>query len=169
MTLEEYKRQSKEIYEAARNFSGTTQEEAIEFFGKIAQKYPEVTQFNEEAINCKNIDEFKKLADKFGLAFSSDKSAKKLFSILADSKKQLEEVVKNHENGAELSDDELDAVTGGVDHLGKRILLVGGGAALAALGVVGGIVSAPFSAGNSLAVGGIAVAMGVGSIVAGVS
>ncbi len=113
MTLEEYKRQSKEIYEAARNFSGTTQEEAVEFFEKIAQKYPEVTQFNEEAMQCKNIDEFRKLADKFGLTFSSEESAKKLFSILADSKKQLEALVKNHENGAELSDDELDAVTGG--------------------------------------------------------
>ena len=169
MTLEEYKKQSKEIYEAARNFSGTTQEEAIEFSEKIAQKYPEVTQFNEEAIRCKNVDEFKNLANKFGLAFSSEDSAKKLFSILADSKKQLEEAVKNHENGAELSDDELDAVTGGVDHLGQRILLVGGGAALAVLGVAGGIVSAPFSGGSSLALGATAAALGGALIAGGVS
>ncbi len=159
MTLKEYKRQSKEIYEAARNFSGTTQEEAIEFFGKIAQKYPEVTQFNEEAIKCKNIDEFRKLADKFGLTFSSEESAKKLFSILADSKKQLEKVVKNHENGAELSDDELDSVTGGKS-VGGIIL----GAGAVALGVVGGFIAAPATGGTSLAAGGTLAAMGAAII-----
>ena len=136
MTLEEYKKQSKEIYEAARNFSGTTQEEAVEFFDKIAQKYPEVTQFNDEAIKCKNIDGFKQLADKFGLAFSSEDSAKKLFSILADSKKQMEKVVKSHENGAELSDDELDSVTGGVD----KIVATAAGTTVAA-GTGGGVVA----------------------------
>ena len=138
MTLEEYKKQSKEIYEAARNFSGTTQEEAVEFFDKIAQKYPEVTQFNDEAIKCKNIDGFKQLADKFGLAFSSEDSAKKLFSILADSKKQLEKVVKSHENGAELSNDELDAVTGGALSRGAKTAI---GASAGAIFGIPGIVA----------------------------
>ena len=163
MTLEEYKKQSKEIYEAARNFSGTTQEEAVEFFDKIAQKYPEVTQFNDEAIKCKNIDGFKQLADKFGLAFSSEDSAKKLFSILADSKKQLEKVVKSHENGAELSDYELDSVTGGAG----KAATIASGVIMTTLGIVGGLAAAPFTGGASLAAGATLAAGGAAAIAVG--
>ena len=119
MTLEEYKSQVKEITQASQNFKGTP-EEAVKLFEDLAKKYPQVNEFNTKAMDCKDLTEFKNLADAFGMKFSSEDSAEKLFSMLQDGKKQLEAIVLKMQNGAELSDDDLAAVTGGKLRLSKR-------------------------------------------------
>ena len=113
MTLEEYKSQVKEITQASQNFKGTP-EEAVKLFEDLAQKYPQVNEFNTKAMDCKDLTEFKNLADAFGMKFSSEDSAEKLYSMLQDGAKQLEAAALKMQNGAELSDDALAGVTGGV-------------------------------------------------------
>ena len=112
MTLEQYKQQVSEIHEASKNFNGTP-EEAVKFFEDLAKKYPEVNEFNAKAMKAKDLDEFKSLADSFGMHFSSDESAEKLFTMLHECKKQLEALALRYKDGAELSDESLVAVTGG--------------------------------------------------------
>ena len=112
MTLEEYKSQCKAIKEKVENFNGT-QEETIKFLEDLATKYPEVNEFNTKALQCKNVTEFKKLADSFGMKFSDDDSAEKLYSLLDGTKKQLQLDQKRLEDGVELSDDGLELVRGG--------------------------------------------------------
>ncbi len=55
----------------------------------------------EEAAKCKNLDEFKKLTEEAGITFDSQEKLKKAFDL-----------VKN-QNTTQLSDDALDAVSGG--------------------------------------------------------
>ena len=55
----------------------------------------------EEAAKCKNLDEFKKLTEEAGITFDSQEKLKKAFDL-----------VKN-QNATQLSDDALDAVSGG--------------------------------------------------------
>ena len=100
MTLEEYKSQCKAIKEEAENFEGT-QEETIKFLEDLATKYPEVHEFNTKAQECKNVTEFKQLADSFGMMFSSEDSAEKLYSSL------------HIEDGMKLSDEFIEHVTAG--------------------------------------------------------
>lgn len=115
MTLEEYKIQVKEIQEAAKNFNGT-QQEAIELFENFAKKYPDLNKFNIEAMQCEDLKEFKDLADSFGMKFSSDESAEKLFSTFQENKKQLDTEILKYKNGAKLSAEDLSNVTGGSDY-----------------------------------------------------
>ena len=122
MTLEEYKSQCKAIREKTENFIGT-QEEAIKILEDLATKYPEVHEFNTKAQECKNVTEFKQLADSFGMMFSSEDSAEKLYSSL------------HIEDGMELSDELLEHVTGGCVIL---ILLVAGISAASASDDSGG-------------------------------
>lgn len=89
MTLEEYKQQIKEIKEASQNFKGS-QEEVVKFSEDLANKYPQVNEFNTKAMDCKDLKEFKNLADAFGMKFSSDDSAEKLYSMLQEGKNQME-------------------------------------------------------------------------------
>ena len=112
MTLEEYKSQCKAIKEETENFIGTP-EEAVRFFDDLAKKYPEVNEFNTKALQCKDVTEFKKLADSVGMKFSDEDSAEKLYSLLDGTKKQLQIATKMLENGVKLGDDELRYVTGG--------------------------------------------------------
>ena len=112
MTLEQYKQQVSEIHEAVKNFNGTP-EKAVKFFEDLAKKYPEACEFNTKAVETKDLDEFKSLADSFGMKFSSDESEEKLFTMIHDSKKQLEAARLRYENGMELSDEDLEGVTGG--------------------------------------------------------
>ena len=114
MTLEQYKQQVSEIHEASKNFNGTP-EEAVKFFEDLAKKYPEVNEFNAKAMKAKDLDEFKSLADSFGMHFSSDESAEKLFTMLHEGKKQLEALALRYKDGAELSDETLLQVSGGYD------------------------------------------------------
>ena len=114
MTLEEYKKQSKAIYEESANFNGTP-EESVKFFEYLSVKYPEVNEFNTKAIECKDITEFKQLANSFGMEFSDDDAAEKLYLILNDSSMQLEIAVKSLANNSELDDEELLSVIGGVN------------------------------------------------------
>ena len=113
MTLEEYKSQCKAIKEEAENFKGT-QEETIKFFEDLATKYPEVNEFNTKALQCNDVTEFKKLADSFGMKFSDDDSAEKLYSLLDGTKKQLQVATKNLEDGTEVSDENLLYVVGAI-------------------------------------------------------
>ena len=121
MTLEQYKQQVSEIHEASKNFNGTS-EEAVKFFEDLAKKYPEVNEFNAKAMKTKDLDEFKSLADSFGMHFSSDESAEKLFTMLHEGKKQLEALALRYKDGAELSDEDLSDVTGGV----VGVMVIGG-------------------------------------------
>ena len=148
MTLEEYKSQVKEITQASQNFKGTP-EEAVKLFEDLAQKYPQVNEFNTKAMDCKDLTEFKNLADAFGMKFSSDDSAEKLFSMLQDGKKQLKAAALKMQNGAELSDDDLAAIAGGKRGWVAALVIgactvIGGG-----LGAVGG----PGGAGVGAAIG----------------
>ena len=102
MTLEQYKSQCEAINKESENFKGT-EEEAMQFFENLAQKYAEVNEFNEKALNCKDIAEFKKLADSFGIKFSDENSAEELYSLIADSKKEID-VIKNYLNSRDMSD-----------------------------------------------------------------
>lgn len=147
MTLEEYKQQVKEINEANQNFKGT-QEETVKFFEDLAKKYPQVNEFNTKAMDCKDLKEFKKLADSFGMKFNSDESAEKLFSMLQEGKKQLEAMTLKYKNGAELSDDDLDAVSGGSPANAAFLGVLGG--------VIGGVIAGPagFFVGVTVGVGG---------------
>ena len=113
MTLEEYKSQCKAIREETENFKGT-QEETIKFLEDLATKYPEVNEFNTKALECKDVTEFKKLADSVGMKFSDEDSAEKLYSLLINKKTLLGLAAKHFENDTELSDDELINVTGGL-------------------------------------------------------
>ena len=123
MTLEEYKRQVKEITEASQNFNGTP-EEAVKFFEDLAQKYPQVNEFNTKAMDCKDLKEFENLADAFGMKFSSDDSAEKLFFMLQDGKKAIMSI----QNVTKLSDEDKKAVAGGVPMLDTvRSMLAGVG------------------------------------------
>ena len=112
MTLEEYKSQCKAIKEETENFKGT-QEETIKFLEDLATKYPEVNEFNTKALECKDVTEFKQLADSVGMKFSNEDSAKKLYSLLINKKTLLNLTTKRLENGAELSDNDLTYVYGG--------------------------------------------------------
>ena len=112
MTLEQYKQQASEIHEAGKNFNGTP-EEAVKFFEDLAKKYPEVNEFNAKAMKAKDLDEFKSLADSFGMHFSSDESAEKLFTMLHECKEQLEALALRYKDGAVLTDDGQVAVGGG--------------------------------------------------------
>ena len=178
MTLEEYKSQVKEIAEASQNFKGT-QEEAIKLFEDLAKKYPQVNEFNTKAMDCKDLTEFKNLADAFGMKFSSDDSAEKLFSMLQDGKKQLEAIVLKLQNGAELSDDVLEGVSAGKwgkakwKKLGK---CVGIGLAVGTLCALGGAIGGGFIAavaGSTAAGAGFAGAgatvFGIGGFIKGAS
>ena len=55
----------------------------------------------DEAAKCKNIDEFKSLTEKAGITFDSEDKLEKAY-----------ETIKNND-ATELSDDALDAVSGG--------------------------------------------------------
>ena len=112
MTLEEYKSQVKEIADASQNFNGTP-EESVEFFADLAKKYPQVEEFNTRALGCKDLKEFKNLADAFGMKFSSDDSAEKLFSMLQDGANRFEAAALRLRSGGALNDDDLSLVTGG--------------------------------------------------------
>ena len=112
MTLNEYKEQSKRISEEIQNFIGSP-EESAKFFEGLSKKYPDVIEFNARAAKCKDIGEFKTLADSFGMVFSSDESAEKLFSLLQDGTRKIEKLVEEMKNEAELSDEMLTNVTGG--------------------------------------------------------
>ena len=133
MTLEEYKSQCKAIREKTENFIGT-QEEAIKILEDLATKYPEVHEFNTKAQECKNVTEFKQLADSFGMTFSSEDSAEKLYSLLDGTKKRLQIATKSLENGAELSDVQLKLVSGGAISALAAVLImlgsIGGGVGL---------------------------------------
>ena len=133
MTLEEYKSQCKAIKEKVENFNGT-QEETIKFLEDLATKYPEVHEFNTKAQECKNVTEFKQLADSFGMTFSSEDSAEKLYSLLDGTKKRLQIATKSLENGAELSDVQLKLVSGGAISALAAVLImlgsIGGGVGL---------------------------------------
>lgn len=104
MTLEEYKSQLKELKNETNSFSGSP-EEAVKISEDLSEKYAEVKEFNSQAAICKNLEEFKKVADSFGMKFSSDESAEKLYSVLKEK--------DSSGDGMELSDDDLDSVTGG--------------------------------------------------------
>lgn len=132
MTLEEYKQQVKEIKEASENFKGTTQEEAVEFLEDLTKKYPQVNEFNTKAMDCKNLKEFKNLADSFGMKFSSEDSAEKLYSMLKEGKKQLKAATLKTQNGTELSDDALSTISGGGTGLSFLWLMVSSPATLVA-------------------------------------
>ena len=151
MTLEEYKSQVKEITQASQNFKGTP-EEAVKLFEDLAKKYPQVNEFNTKAMDCKDLTEFKNLADAFGMKFSSDDSAEKLFSMLQDGKKQLKAAALKMQNGAELSDDDLAAIAGG-GNMWFATLVVG---ACAVLGGAFGAIAGP---------GGVGVGAGIGLMV----
>ena len=137
MTLEEYKQQVTEIKEASENFKGTTQEEAVKFFEDLAKKYPQVNEFNTKGMDCKDLKEFKNLADAFGMKFSSEDSAEKLYSMLQEGKKQLNTLAIKYENGAELDDEILNSVNGGV--VITASLIMGGLGIGSCLGFAGGI------------------------------
>ena len=113
MTLEEYKSQCKAIREETENFTGT-QEEAIKFLEDLATKYPEVNEFNTKALQCNDVTEFKQLADSFGMKFSDEESAEKLYSLLDGTTKQLQLAAKGLDDGAKLDDDALVTITGGL-------------------------------------------------------
>ena len=132
MTLEEYKQQVKEIKEASENFKGTTQEEAVKFFEDLANKYPQVNEFNTKGMDCKDLKEFKNLADAFGMKFSSEDSAEKLYSMLQEGKKQLKAATLKTQNGTELSDDALSTISGGQKVLSCLWILVSSPATLVA-------------------------------------
>ena len=145
MTLEQYKQQVSEIHEAGKNFNGTP-EEAVNFFEDLAKKYPEACEFNTKAMETKDLDEFKRLADSFGMQFSSDESAEKLFTMLHDGKKQLEALALRYEDGAELSNEALLQVSGGYDAVKAgactAFAVVAGAATGSLLGPVGAAMGA---------------------------
>lgn len=107
MTLEEYKSQSSEIAKKLKNFKGT-KEDVDELAYELEKNYPVVTEFNRKAMQCDNLKDFSKLADSFGMKFSSSKSEQSLFELLQKAAK----INKPAVNG-ELDDDALAAVTGG--------------------------------------------------------
>ena len=112
MTLEQYKNQSKAIYEESENFKGTP-EEAAKFFEGIAKKYPEVTAFNAKALECKDVTEFKKLADSVGMKFSNEESAEKFYSLLNGTCNLLGMPSDTYNSRVALSVEEMNAISGG--------------------------------------------------------
>ena len=90
-----------------KNFNGA-KEDADELAYELEKNYPVVTEFNRKAMQCDNLKDFSKLADSFGMKFSSSKSEQSLFELLQKAAK----INKPAVNG-ELDDDALDAVTGG--------------------------------------------------------
>ncbi len=104
MTLAEYKRQAQEIAEILMNFSGK-EEEAEKFAKNLLEKYREFGEINAKALECKNLAEFKDLADANGMKFESDEEANELFLGLSKGKKEVEKAI--------LSTEEMYAVSGG--------------------------------------------------------
>lgn len=104
MSLAEYKRQAQEIAEILINFSGK-EEEAEEFAKTLMEKYREFGEFNSKALECKNLAEFKNLADVNGMKFESDEKASELFLGLSKGKEEVEKAI--------LSAEEMSAVSGG--------------------------------------------------------
>ena len=105
MTLTEYKRQAQEIAEILIRFSGK-EEEAEEFAKTLMEKYREFGEFNAKALECKNLAEFKSLADENGIKFESDEVANEIFLGLSKGKKEVEKAILNAE--------EMSAVSGGM-------------------------------------------------------
>ena len=64
---------------------------------------------------CKDVTEFEQLADSFGIKFNSEDSAEKLYSMLNNSSRQIDIDVKGLVNRAELTDEQLASVIGGVN------------------------------------------------------
>ncbi len=104
MTLTEYKRQAQEIAEILMNFSGK-EEEAEKFAKNLLEKYREFGEINAKALECKNLAEFKDLADANGMKFESDEEANETFLGLSKGKKEVEKAI--------LSTEEMYAVSGG--------------------------------------------------------
>ena len=105
MTLAEYKRQAQQIVEILMNFS--EKEGGGEEFAKtLMKKYIEFGEFNAKALECKNLAEFKNLADANGMKFESDDEANELFLGLSKGKKEVEKAI--------LSSDEMAVVSGGI-------------------------------------------------------
>ncbi len=104
MTLTEYKRQAQEIAEILMNFSGK-EEEAEKFAKNLLEKYREFGEFNSKALECKDLAEFKNLADANGMKIESKEAANELFLGLSKGKKEVEKTMLNMED--------LAAVTGG--------------------------------------------------------
>ena len=112
MTLSEYKRQSQEIVEILMNFSGK-EEEAEKFAKNLLEKYREFGEFNAKALECKDLAEFKNLANGNGMEFESDEEANETFLGLSKGKKEVEKAI--------LSAEELYAVSGGSPTAGSKI------------------------------------------------
>lgn len=104
MTLAEYKRQAQELAEILMNFSWK-EEEAEEFAKTLLEKYREFGEFNAKALECKNLAEFKNLADVNGMKFESDEKASELFLGLSKGKEEVEKAI--------LSAEDMYAVSGG--------------------------------------------------------
>ena len=112
MTQEQYERDLAAMQAEAKSFSGTP-EDAVKFLSELSEKYSDVCKFNEAASACKDLEEFKALADSIGLKFSADEPAEKLFVRLQASKENLSKTIENYKNGAELDNESLGAVSGG--------------------------------------------------------
>lgn len=104
MTLVEYKKQAQEIAEILISFSGK-EEESEKFAKNLLEKYREFGEFNSKALECKDLSEFKNLADVNGMKFESEDAANELFLGLSKGKKEVEKTMLNMED--------LAAVTGG--------------------------------------------------------
>ncbi len=125
MTLVEYKRQAQEIAEILMNFSGK-EEEAEKFTKNLLGKYREFGEINAKALECKDLAEFKNLANGNGMEFESDEEANELFLGLSKGKKEVEKAI--------LSAEEMSTVSGGLTRTSKWIGL---GAFLTAIFVGG--------------------------------
>ena len=104
MTLAEYKRQAQEIAEILMTFSDK-EEEAEQSAKNLLENYREFGEFNAKALACKNLAEFKNLANTNGMTFESNDEANELFLGLSKGKKEVEKTMLNMED--------LAAVTGG--------------------------------------------------------
>ena len=104
MTLEQYKKQVEGLSEAMAGFDDP-EEKALKFLENLSQKYAEVSEFNIRAVECKNLEEFKILANSYGIEFSSDDEAKELFRQLTEGAKTLTKMV--------LSEAEMAGILGG--------------------------------------------------------
>lgn len=93
MTLEEYKRQAMEIAKILMNFTGK-EEEAEEFAKNLMENYSEFGEFNLKALECKNLAEFKSLADANGMKFESEDEAIELFFGLNKGKEEVERALR---------------------------------------------------------------------------
>ncbi len=104
MMLTEYKRQAQEIAEILTNFSGK-EDDAEKFAKTLLEKYREFGDFNAKALECKNLAEFKNLADANGIKFESDEEANKLFLGLSKGKKEVEKAILRAEEMSAVSGD----------------------------------------------------------------